>query len=155
MAMKSSHRFVCYCIIGVASVAIKMCVLSVFIEIAHLSCLVATAIAVETAILHSFWWHLFWTWRERSTGISCSRILSRLARFHIANGAVGFVSNLILMKILVENLGLHYIPSNLAATCIAGLTNYVLADFFVFASATHPSTIQSSRKAGLQPVGGL
>lgn len=134
MARKLLHRLAHFCIVGLFGIVVKICILAAFVELAGLSYLAATVVAVEIAILHSFWWHHFWTWRDRSCGKSFSTILSRLARFHIANGAVGFVSNLVLMKILVENLGLHYIPSSLAATCIAGLMNFILSEYFVFVS---------------------
>jgi len=134
MALKHFHRFPRYCTVGVIGVCGKIAVLSALIEVGRVGYLPATAIAVETAIIHSFLWHLFWTWRDRSTGISIPAILSRLVRFHLANGAVGFISNLVLMRILVENLGLHYLPSNVAATCVAGLANFLLSEFFVFVS---------------------
>jgi putative flippase GtrA len=144
MALKTLHRFVRYCTVGVVGLAVKVGVLAALIELARLGYMTATAIAVEIAILHSFMWHLFWTWRDRSTGASCTAILLRLVRFHMANGAVGFASNLILMRFFVETLQLHYLLSNLAATGIAGLTNFLLSEFFVFVSIPHSMSVRNS-----------
>jgi putative flippase GtrA len=146
MALKTLHRFIRYCTVGVVGVGVKIGVLAALIELARLDYMTATGIAVEIAILHSFLWHLFWTWRDRSFGSSCSTILSRLVRFHIANGAVGFAANLILMRFLVETLGLHYLPSNLAATGIAGLTNFLLSEFFVFVSIPQSVLVRNSSR---------
>lgn len=133
MALKGLCRFVRYCMIGVIGIGVKVGILTALIECAHLNYMAATVIAVEIAILHSFFWHLVWTWRDRSPGIALYAIGPRLLRFHVANGAVGFTSNLVLMRFLVEILGFHYLPSSVAATAFAGLTNFLLSEFFVFA----------------------
>ena len=59
----------------------------------------------------------------------------RLLRFHLANGAVGMTTNLALMRLLVDGLGLHYLAANLVATSVAGVTNFLLAGRFVFKPA--------------------
>ncbi len=134
MALKGLHRFIRYYLVGLMGLGMKFSVLAALIEFARLGYMIATAIAVEATVLHNFVWHLFWTWRERSDGISYYSILIRLVRFHIATGAVALASNLILMRLLVDRLGVHYFPSNLIATCAAGLSNFFLSEFFVFAT---------------------
>jgi putative flippase GtrA len=146
MALKGLYRFVRYCMIGVIGIGVKVGILTALIECAHLNYMAATVIAVEMAILHSFFWHLVWTWRDRSPGISFCAIGSRLLRFHAANGAVGFTSNLILMRFLVETLGLHYLPSNVAATAVAGLANFLLSEFFVFAPIQDRVSLRNAKQ---------
>ena len=53
---------------------------------ARLHYLVATAIAVEAAVLHNFCWHQRWTWRDRRAA-SRTTAVRRLGRFHLLNGA--------------------------------------------------------------------
>ncbi len=48
----------------------------------------ATAIAVETAILHNFVWNSRWTWRDRSQGLPARQLLLRLLRLHLTSGTV-------------------------------------------------------------------
>ena len=48
----------------------------------QLSYLVATAIAVELAVLHNFVWHQRWTWRDRPSATTGETIF-RLVKFNI------------------------------------------------------------------------
>lgn len=84
----------------------------------------ATALSVEAALLHNFWWHTRWTWKGRDAS---------LVRFHLANGLVSIVSNLILMRIFTGWLGVPAVPANLLAITLTSLFNFVLGDRWVFA----------------------
>src|SRR5688572_1494735 len=65
----------------------------------------ATAIAVELAVLHNFWWHERWTWRDR---IADGRGLAgRVARYHVTTGATSIAGNLIITGALVELVGMN------------------------------------------------
>jgi dolichol-phosphate mannosyltransferase len=92
--------------------------------------LAATTIAVELTILHNFAWHERWTWSDRPA--DPGRRLSRLWRFHAANGVVSLAGNLILMRLLVGLLGLSAIPANLLAVVACALVNFTAGDRFVF-----------------------
>jgi len=125
-------RFLRYNLIGALGLCVKFGVLISLSEIAHLNYLWATALAVEAAVLHNFTWHIRWTWRDRSAGLSLREVLKRLLRYHLANGAVGMVVNLSMMRLLVGKAELHYLPSIFIATATAGMVNFLLAEFFVF-----------------------
>ena len=83
-------------------------------------------------MLHNFDWHLRWTWRERNAGLSGREVLARLVRFQLSTGAVAMATNLAVMRLLVEGVGVHYFAANLAATGVAGLANFMLSEFWVF-----------------------
>ena len=85
--------------------------------------LIATAIAVEVAILHNFYWHVRWTWKGRHPS---------LLRFHMANGLVSILSNLALMRLFTGGMGIGPVPANLAAISITSLANFLLGDRWVF-----------------------
>ena len=53
--------------------------------------LVASAVAIELAVLHNFVWHVHYTWCDRRDDPA---VLSRLLRFHLSNGLVSIVGNL-------------------------------------------------------------
>jgi putative flippase GtrA len=86
--------------------------------------LIATAIAVETAVLHNYFWHVRWTWRGRS---------GSLWRFHAANGAVSLLSNLLLMRLFAGWLGIPVVAANVLAIGITSVVNFLLGDRWVFA----------------------
>lgn len=93
--------------------------------------LVATAVAVEIAVLHNFVWHERFTWKDRPGG-SRERVM-RLLRFHLGNGAVSILGNVGLMWILVGRLHMkHLVVANGIAIAVCSLLNFALGEWFVF-----------------------
>ena len=70
------------------------------------------------------------------------------AAIHAANGAVGIVVNLALMRFLVDRIGLHYLPANAVATAFAGIANFALSGLFVFVSQVQ--TVATGRTLNLK-----
>ncbi len=132
--MINARRFGKYNVVGVMGLCLKFSVLAALVEAAHAGYMLATALAVETVMLHNFAWHLRWTWRDRSRGLSVAEILARLARFQCGNGAIGLFANLVSMRILVAGFGMHYFAANLIATALAGIASFMLSEFVVFAN---------------------
>jgi len=99
--------------------------------------LLATLIAVETAILHNFFWHIRWTWTERMSPRdgkprNTRVLLSALLRFNLSTGAVSLVGNLMLMRAFVGGMGFSLIVANLMSIATCSLINFILSDRFVF-----------------------
>jgi len=93
--------------------------------------LLATAIAVEIALLHNFAWHEAWTWR----GLPPDDRWRRLLRFHSANGFVSLAATPLFTWLFVSYFSVPLLMANLAAVGVTGLLNYVLADRWVFRGA--------------------
>ncbi len=136
------RRLCRYNAVGVMGLALKFAVLAALMEAARAGYLVGTALAVEAVILHNFAWHLRWTWRDRSHGLSAGEIAGRFLRFQLGTGAIGLASNLLAVRILVGGLGIHYLAGNLIATAVGGLANFMLSEFLVFAA---PARVPSCR----------
>jgi len=119
--------------VGVAGIAVQLPVLAALTKGLGFSYLVATALAVEAAVLHNFVWHERWTWRERThTSGNRRSMLARLACFHLANGVTSMLSNLIWMRVLVGYFGAPVVISNLAAIAATAVVNFALSEWFVF-----------------------
>lgn len=86
--------------------------------------LLATAVAVEAALLHNFFWHVRWTWRDRQPS---------LLRFHLANGVLSIVSNLLWMRLFTGWLGMPVAAANALAITLTSLVNFALGERWVFA----------------------
>ena len=108
--------------VGIAGAAIQV-ILVWLLTRGGVHYLIATAIAVEVAILHNFYWHVRWTWKGRHPS---------LLRFHLANGLVSILSNLALMRLFTGGMGIGPVPANLAAISITSLANFLLGDRWVF-----------------------
>ena len=91
----------------------------------------ATVLAVELAVLHNFWWHDRWTWRDRAAGRPGA--VARLARFHLTVGIASIAGNVIFTAACVELLGIAAPVANIAAVGLTSAANYLAADRWVFA----------------------
>jgi putative flippase GtrA len=125
------QRWLRFNAVGLAGIVVQLAALAALKQWADLPILGATAIAVEIAVLHNFYWHERWTWGTAGTpGIG-----SRLFRFHAANGLVSIASNLIWMRLLTGTLGMHYLFANGISIAATALINFALSERFVFRPA--------------------
>src|SRR5262249_1450552 len=76
-----TRRWLAFNAVGLIGAAVQITVLAALTHGANLNYLVATALAVETAVLHNFIWHQRWTWRDRQPA-SNRDVFTRLVRFH-------------------------------------------------------------------------
>ena len=53
-------------------------------------------------------------------------------RFHISNGLLSLAGNLLLMRLLVGVIGLHYLLANLISIAALAVANFVLSELYVF-----------------------
>jgi putative flippase GtrA len=118
--------------VGALGFALQTSALFVFTHTAvHVSYLLATAAAVELAVLHNFVWHQRWTWRDRPS-LSTAETMGRLVKFNMANGAVSITGNLLFMSILVGRLGLPITGANVVSVAGCAVFNFILADRIAF-----------------------
>jgi dolichol-phosphate mannosyltransferase len=114
--------------VGATGIVVQALLLAFFLHVVGLHYLVATAIAVEASVLHTFIWHRRWTWADRPQ--SCAALM--LLRFNLTSGAMSLVGNLILMFIFVNQVKLNAFAANLITIGICSLINFTLSDRFVF-----------------------
>ena len=136
-------------------VAVQLVTLVSLTEALGLNYLVATVLAVETAILHNFVWHEHWTWRDRGPGI-CGR-WTRLAAFNLVTGALSIASNVTFTALYVSTLGVHYAIANLMAIATCSLLTFVASDRLVFCAVRGGEDMMTggsvSKKQGRRPIG--
>jgi putative flippase GtrA len=123
------HRLVAFVAVGTIGFFIQIATLVLLNKVAHWPYLPAIAVAVELAILHNFWWHEHWTWRDRAMSTSPE---VRLLRFHTSNGCVSLSGNLLATVVLVENFDLDVVTANAVAVVLTCLGNFLLAERWVF-----------------------
>jgi putative flippase GtrA len=93
--------------------------------------MVATALAVETAVLHNFVWHERYTWKHLPRGTT-GDVAWRLLRFHAGNGAISLLGNLALMRLFVGSLHIHHYVAGILAIALCSLLNFAASEWFVF-----------------------
>ncbi len=124
-------RWIKFSTVGLVGIPVQLVVLQLLAGYLGWHYLAATALAVETAIVHNFFWHENWTWRDRGHPRLLTT-LTRLVRFNLTTGMISLVGNLLLMPLLVGIGGLHYLVANLAAIAACSLVNFLLSDRLVF-----------------------
>ena len=96
-----------------------------------LNYLAATGFAVEIAVLHNFVWHELYTWKHLPNR-AFRDIALRLLRFHLGNGAVSILGNLILMRIFAGALRVPHYLASLISIALCSLLNFAASEWFVF-----------------------
>ena len=126
--MKLWRRAARFYAVGAGGILVQLAALAIYKQVLGMHYLLATALAVETAVLHNYAWHECWTWRDRpATGR-----LGRLLRFHAGNGIVSIAANVALMRLLVGVFGLPYLAANGLAIAVCSVVNYLVSDRLVF-----------------------
>ena len=123
-------RMIKFYTVGLLGFLVQLGALGLLVHVMSLHYLAATALAVEAAILHNFFWHRRWTWRDRKE--NGGSFWSSLIRFHIANGLVSMAGNLIFMLALTGELGVRPLLANVCSVILCAVLNYFLADRMVF-----------------------
>ena len=124
-------RWLKFNLVGALGIVVQMGAFALLFSALHLNYLAATALAVETAVLHNYVWHERYTWKHLPRG-SARDVALRLARFHAGNGAISILGNLALMRIFVGSLHVqHYLASGLSIALCA-LLNFAASEWFVF-----------------------
>jgi len=117
--------------VGLMGVAVQLAALSILIKGPRLNYLIATAIAVEIAVLHNFVWHVRFTWKDRAS-VSHMQTLGRLLRFNLSNGGISIAGNLLLMRLLMGALQVNYLAANLMSIAALSLANFAVSHTLVF-----------------------
>jgi putative flippase GtrA len=130
---RDTTSFLRFQIVGVIGFAVQLSVLAA-LDIAGVPVLVATALAVEAALLHNFAWHERWTWAGALSGTRGSR----LARFHLSNGLISIVGNIVVTGALVQ-AGMPLVLASVAAVLTCAVLNYPTASMWVFCAKTWPT----------------
>jgi dolichol-phosphate mannosyltransferase len=119
-------------IVGVLGFAVQSGALFLLTHSARpIGYLVATAVAVELAVLNNFVWHQRWTWRDRPS-TTRNETWRRLAKFNLTTGLVSIAGNLVFMSILVGRFSLPVAGANVVTVAGCSIVSFFLADRIAF-----------------------
>lgn len=127
--MNTFVRWTKFNLVGALGMVVQLVLLAVLNRRAPGHFLLTSAAAVEVVLLHNFVWHLRYTWVDRRNH---SGRLSQLARFHLSNGPVSLLGNLLLMPILVKQAQLPVLGANFVSILCCSLINFFLGDSWAF-----------------------
>ena len=147
-------RWLTYNAVGLMGMGVQLVTLVALKEIGGLNLLVATAFAVETAILHNFVWHERWTWGDRLSHPRNGR-WGRFARFNLVSGTLSITGNVLFTGLYATSLGLHYVTANLLAIASLSLVNFVANDRFVFHQKERTNMEPSAPRAVVRRISSI
>jgi putative flippase GtrA len=140
--MNATVRWMRFNAVGATGMGVQLSALALLNHLLPGHYLLASAVAVETALLHNFAWHLRYTWRDRKEQGSAR---TQLLRFQLTNGLVSVVGNIVLMRVLVGRAHVPLLLANAAAILCCSLVNFAVSDGWAFASESGTSIATAER----------
>ncbi len=133
-------RWLKFNLVGGIGIVVQLLILAGLKTGLGLNYLVATALAVECAVIHNFLWHERFTWLDRING-ECGegKSWTRFLKFNLTTGLLSIAGNLIFMKLLAGVGHLNYLLANGITIAACSILNFLLSDGFVFADASAPN----------------
>ena len=128
--ISATRRALRFYAVGGLGIAVQLGVLAALTH-AGVNYVVATALAVEAAVVHNFIWHQRYTWSERRTQGAAAYAL-RLLKFNSTTGVISIGGNVILMRLLVGEAGFRPLIANLLTIASCSLLNFLVSDRAVF-----------------------
>jgi putative flippase GtrA len=136
----SLRRWIVFNSVGALGFAVQLAALTLLMGVLQWGYVPATALAVEMAVIHNFFWHERWTWADRADP-GRLRIARRFLRFNLTNGAVSIAGNLILMRLFLHTFALHYLVANTLSIVVCAVLNFIASDRFVFRAISRNSAL--------------
>src|SRR6266568_5172087 len=93
---RTGLRWLKFNFVGLIGIGVQLLALVLLRSGLHLNYLLATALAVETAVVHNFLWHERFTWRDR---VAKAR-LAQFIKFNLTNGAISIFGNVFPMLLV-------------------------------------------------------
>ncbi len=129
----SLRRWLIFNSVGALGFLVQLAALALFMGHLGWGYVPATALAVETAVIHNFCWHERWTWADRAEA-GWLDVGRRFVRFNLTNGAISIVGNIIFMRLFLENLPVNYAVANSLAIVTCSVLTFFVSDRLVFRS---------------------
>ena len=128
-------RFGRFNLIGLLGGVLQLLLLQLWVKYFHLPGTASAVIAVEIVVLHNFFWHERFTWRDRNPA-GMRQMAARLWRFHVSNGLISIAGNGAFIFLLVEHFKAPVLPSSLAAIASCAPINFLISDRWVYRELT-------------------
>jgi putative flippase GtrA len=125
---KAGLRWLKFNVVGAGGIGVQLAVLAILKSGLQMDYLAATALAVEAAVIHNYFWHERFTWVDRVTESS----LARFVKFNLTTGMFSIAGNVVVMRGLVAGAQMNYLSANVLTIATCSLVNFLVSDWFVF-----------------------
>jgi putative flippase GtrA len=125
------HRWLKFNAVGALGICVQVLAVCFLDSALEINSLLATALAVEAAVLHNFFWHQHFTWGDRRAG-AAGNCLRRLLGFNATTGAVSIAGNLFFVSLLLHEFHAPLLVANLLAVAACSLVTFTVSDKMIF-----------------------
>lgn len=130
---RTTTRWLRFNAVGGLGIVVQLIALAVLTSGLHLNYLLATALAVEAAVIHNYLWHERFTWADRADRADRAGAgVVRFLKFNLTTGVFSIAGNMTVMKLLVNLARLNYVVANGIAIAVCSLANFVVSEQVVF-----------------------
>jgi putative flippase GtrA len=126
-----THRVTIFVVVGALGFLLQIATLTLLTMAGGCPYGAATAIAVGLTMVHNFYWHDRWTWRDRTVGRHGRT--HRLLKYSATTGLTSVGGHLLVTMACVELLGFPILAANIAGVAAMAFVNFTMADRWVFA----------------------
>ncbi len=124
LRLAGNENFIRFLVVGFSGLIVNTVALAAFTEFAALNLLLSAVLATQVSTLWNFGLTETWVFRKRTTE---RPLLYRLAGFMLINNLLLLVRGPML-SLMVTQLGIHYLISNLLSLIVLTLARYTAAD---------------------------
>jgi putative flippase GtrA len=117
--------------VGAMGIVVQLLALALLLRILEVHYLWATVLAVETAVLHNFFWHWRWTWADRRRD-SFRHMAATLLRFNFSNGMISLFGTVLCTGILTGVFKMNPLLANVLSLGPCCVINFLVSDRFIF-----------------------
>jgi putative flippase GtrA len=119
--------------VGAMGIMDQLLALTLLLRVMGIHYLWATVLAVETAVLHNFFWHWRWTWADRRSD-GFKHVAATLLRFNLSNGMISLFGTVLCTGILTGMLKFNPLLANILSLGPCCVINYLVSDRLIFMS---------------------
>lgn len=128
LRLAGNENFIRFLVVGLSGLIVNTVVLAAFTEFGALNLLLSALLATQVSTLWNFGLTEAWVFRKRTTE---RPLLYRLAGFLLINNLLLLVRGPML-SLMVTQLGIHYLISNLLSLFALTLVRYAVADRWIW-----------------------
>lgn len=125
-------RFLRFQIVSVGGTLVNMGVLWLMYRKLELPLVIASACAIEAAIIHNFTWHYFITWKDRIKKHTVPDYFKRLLHYNIITASIDFIVNISILKLLVKYTDMHFQLANIFGMLACPMFKFMANEFLIF-----------------------
>lgn len=125
------RRWLRFNAVGAMGICVQLFAVFMLGHMLDVNSLWATALAVEAAVIHNFFWHEHFTWSDRRAS-QRDGMLRRLLAFNTTTGAVSIAGSSFFVFLFMCELRVPLLVADLFSIAACSLLNFLVNDTIVF-----------------------